>query len=197
MESRTAPGPASLRHHDAVLGCLRDAGFSIEMTAHAYSVLDSYIYGFVHQEINLPIDTPEQTKEVGDAIVQQLSADEFPHLIEVATQHVLRPGYDYSDEVEFGLDLILDGLERSLREQPVGIGGPRDVTASVGGHHARRPRGRCERRHAAGGRRDVRDEVGGRGTGREGASADVTSCGVVEVPPWAKASYRPSRKGFT
>ncbi len=71
------------------------------------------------------------------------------------------------------------------------------VTASVGGHHARRPRGRCERRHAAGGRRDVRDGVGGRGTGREGASADVTSCGVVEVPPWAKASYRPSRKGFT
>jgi len=67
MESRTAPGPASLRHHDAVLGCLRDAGFSIEMTAHAYSVLDSYIYGFVHQEINLPIDTPEQTKEVGDS----------------------------------------------------------------------------------------------------------------------------------
>ena len=111
MESRTAPGPASLRHHDAVLGCLRHAGFSIEMTAHAYSVLDSYIYGFAHQEANLPLETPERTKEVADAILHQLPADEYPHLVEFATQHVLKPGYDYGAEFAFGLDLILDGLE--------------------------------------------------------------------------------------
>jgi hypothetical protein len=111
MESRTAPGPASLRHHDAVLGCLRHAGFSIEMTAHAYSVLDSYIYGFAHQEANLPLESPERTKEVADAILHQLPADEYPHLVEFATQHVLKPGYDYGAEFAFGLDLILDGLE--------------------------------------------------------------------------------------
>jgi len=111
MESRTAPGPASLRHHDAVLGCLRHAGFSIEMTAHAYSVLDSYIYGFAHQEANLPLETPERTKEVADAILHQLPADQYPHLVEFATQHVLKPGYDYGAEFAFGLDLILDGLE--------------------------------------------------------------------------------------
>jgi AcrR family transcriptional regulator len=117
MESRTAPGPATLRHHDAVIGSLRHAGFSIEMTAHAYSVLDSYIYGFAHQEINQPFDSAEETRELADAILHQLPADDYPHLIELATGHVLQPGYDYGNEFEFGLDLILDGLERSLREQ--------------------------------------------------------------------------------
>ena len=115
MGSRRAPGPATLRHHDAVLGCLRLAGFSIEMTAHAYSVLDSYIYGFALQEASLPFDTAETTKEIADAILQRLSPDEYPHLVELTTEHVLNPGYDYGDEFEYGLDLILNGLERSLQ----------------------------------------------------------------------------------
>jgi AcrR family transcriptional regulator len=114
MESRTAPDPATLRHHDAVIGCLRRAGFSIEMTAHAYSVLDSYIYGFAHQQMNLPFATEEESKKVAGAILHQLPADEYPHFIELTTEHVLQPGYDYGSEFEFGLDLILDGLERSL-----------------------------------------------------------------------------------
>jgi AcrR family transcriptional regulator len=114
MESRSAPGPATLRHHDAVIGCLRHAGFSIEMTAHAYSLLDSYIYGFTHQESTMAFDTPEGTQELADEILQQLPAGEYPHLIELATEHVLQPGYNYGDEFEFGLDLILAGLERSL-----------------------------------------------------------------------------------
>ena len=115
MGSRRAPGPATLRHHDAVLGCLRLAGFSIEMTAHAYSVLDSYIYGFALQEASLPFDSAETTKEIADAILQRLSPDEYPHLVELTTEHVLNPGYDYGDEFEYGLDLILNGLERSLQ----------------------------------------------------------------------------------
>lgn len=64
MESRSTPGPATLRHHDAVLGILRNAGFSIEMAAHAFSVLDSYIYGFALQETNLPFDTSEELAAV-------------------------------------------------------------------------------------------------------------------------------------
>jgi AcrR family transcriptional regulator len=120
MESRAAPGPATLRHHDAVIGCLRRAGFSIEMTAHAYSVLDSYIYGFAHQQMNLPFATEAESKQVADAILLQLPADEYPHFIELTTEHVLQPGYDFGSEFEFGLDLILDGLERSLREQTTG-----------------------------------------------------------------------------
>ena len=72
MESRQTPGAATLRHHDAVIGCLRAAGFSIAMAAHAYSVLDSYIYGFALQEPSLPFDTPDETAKVAQAIMAQL-----------------------------------------------------------------------------------------------------------------------------
>ncbi len=114
MESRTSPGPATLRHHDAVIGCLRKAGFPVALAAHAYSALDSYIYGFALQEASLPFDTSEQTSELAQAMVAQFPADEYPHLAEFTFSHVLRPGYDYGSEYEFGLDLILDGLERAL-----------------------------------------------------------------------------------
>ena len=106
------PGPATLRHHDAVIGCLREGGFSIAMAAHAFSVLDSYIYGFALQQRNLPFRTPEEVEAVADSILRQFPTDAYPHLTELTVQHVLRPGYDYGDEFAFGLDLILDGLER-------------------------------------------------------------------------------------
>ena len=115
MESRRTPGPANIRHHDAVLGVLRNAGFPVELAAHAYSLLDSYIYGFALQEASLPFHTPEETAEVAQEIMSEFPADEYPHLAEIATEHVLQPGYDYGAEFEFGLDLILDGLERALR----------------------------------------------------------------------------------
>lgn len=114
MESRTSPGPASLRHHDAVLGCLRRAGFSVALTAHAYSALDSYIYGFALQERSLPFETPDETAQLAQSILSQAAADQYPHLAELTAEHVLRPGYDYADEFAFGLDLILDGLERAM-----------------------------------------------------------------------------------
>lgn len=113
MESCSPPGPATLRHHDAAIGSLREAGFSIEMAAHAFAVLDSYVYGFALQEANLPFDTAAETAERADAILAQVLADEYPHLSELTSFHVLRPGYHYGDEYEFGLDLILDGLERA------------------------------------------------------------------------------------
>jgi AcrR family transcriptional regulator len=113
MESRRTPGPATLQHHNAVLGCLRDAGFSIAMAAHAYSLLDSYIYGFALEQASLPFQTSEEAVEVADSIRRQFPVDAYPHLMEMAIQHVLQPGYDYADEFEFGLDLILDGLERA------------------------------------------------------------------------------------
>jgi AcrR family transcriptional regulator len=113
MESRRSPGPATLRHHDAVLGCLREAGFSVELTAHAYSLLDSYIYGFALQEASLPFGTPEETAQVTREIADQMPAGEYPYLAEMATAHVLQPGYQYGSEFEVGLDLILDALERT------------------------------------------------------------------------------------
>ena len=112
MESRSNPGPATLRHHDAVIGCLRHAGFSVALTAHAFSAIDSYLYGFAMQELNLPFHTVEETAAMAEAFLGQFPADQFPHLAELTTQHVMQPGYDYGDEFAFGLDLILDGVER-------------------------------------------------------------------------------------
>jgi AcrR family transcriptional regulator len=113
MESRLTPGPATLRHHDAVIGCLRNAGFTIELAAHAFSAIDSYLYGFAMQELNLPFTTPEETAAMAATFLDHFPAEEYPHLAELTTQHVLRPGYDYGSEFGFGLDLILDGLERA------------------------------------------------------------------------------------
>jgi AcrR family transcriptional regulator len=113
MESRASPGPATLRHHDAVIGSFRAAGFSVEMAAHAFSVLDSYVYGFALQEASLPFEAGEGTAELAEAILQQMPPDEYPHLTELTVEHVLRPGYDYGAEYGFGLDLILDALERA------------------------------------------------------------------------------------
>jgi AcrR family transcriptional regulator len=113
MESRLNPGPATLRHHDAVIGCLRAAGFTVQLTAHAFSAIDSYLYGFAMQELNLPFSTPEETARMAVTFLEQFPAQEFPHLAELTVEHVLQPGYDYGDEFEFGLELILDGLERA------------------------------------------------------------------------------------
>ncbi len=112
MESRTTPGAATLRHHDSVVGKLRGAGFSIENAAHAYSVMDSYIYGFALQQASLPPGASGQEPPAATDFMSRYRAGDYPHLTEMITQHAMKPGYDYSKEFEFGLDLILDGLER-------------------------------------------------------------------------------------
>jgi AcrR family transcriptional regulator len=113
MESRRSPGPATLRHHDAVLGTLRAAGFSRAMTAHAYALIDSYVYGFALQEASLPFEGPEGVGEVAGPIMELMAGGDYPHMVEMATSYYMRPGYDFADEFDFGLDLILDGLERA------------------------------------------------------------------------------------
>ena len=113
LESRSSPGPATLRHHDGVIGTLRAAGFSVEMAAHAFALLDSYIYGFALQEASLPFDTAEETTELAAQIMGDFSPGQYPHLTELAVEHVLRPGYAFANEYQFGLDLILDGLDRA------------------------------------------------------------------------------------
>lgn len=113
VESRASPGPATLAHHDAVLGCLRHAGFSVELTAHAASLLDSYTYGFALQEASLPFTTHEETAGVTQQILEQFAPQQYPHLAEMAAQHILQGGYEYGGEFEIGLDLILGALERA------------------------------------------------------------------------------------
>jgi AcrR family transcriptional regulator len=117
MEGRTTHGTSNLRLHDAVLGCLRGAGFSIEMTIHAYSVQDAYIYGFALQERDM---TPETTEDFAASAQRQMQEyqavlADYPHLVEVVGGHVAKAGYDYETEFLFGLDLILDGLD-ALRQ---------------------------------------------------------------------------------
>jgi AcrR family transcriptional regulator len=112
LESRLRPGDTTLRHHDSVLGCLREANFSIEMAIHAYSVLDSYIYGFALQEQALPFDSPETIGEVAGVMLNRFPTNEYPYLKETIVERFNQTGWEYADEFEFGLDLILDGLKK-------------------------------------------------------------------------------------
>ncbi|MBD8870336.1 TetR/AcrR family transcriptional regulator [Nocardioides donggukensis] len=112
MDSRSTPGPATLRHHDAVLGCLRSGGFSVPMAAHAFAVLDAHLYGFMVQEVSMPMHGPEETAALAELILAGLPEDSYPHLRELTEEHVLQPGYDFGAEFDYGLDLVLEGLER-------------------------------------------------------------------------------------
>jgi AcrR family transcriptional regulator len=116
MESRRRPGPETLRHHNAVIGCLRQAGFSIPLAAHAYSLLDSFIYGFALNEQSLPFESPEQVSELGSDMLRGFPSDAYPYLAEFIVGHAMRPGYDYANEFDFGLELILDALDNLLAE---------------------------------------------------------------------------------
>ena len=112
LDSRTSPGPANLRHHEAVTACLRRAGFSVFTATHANWLLDSYVYGFALQEATLPFDTAGQFADAAEQVyLPQLPPDEFPFLNESAAA-LAAAGYDPADEFDFGLDLILDALEQ-------------------------------------------------------------------------------------
>ena len=113
MESRRSPGPANLRHHDAVIGRLRAAGFTVEMAAHAYALLDAYIYGFAVTKLNLPFDSSD-AGAVAESMLEPFPVNEYPNLAEFVSEHVRKPGYDYGDEFDYGLDIILDGLDRAV-----------------------------------------------------------------------------------
>ena len=111
MESRTSPGPAHLRHREAVTACLRRAGFSVLMATHANWLLDVYVYGFALQEASLPFDTAGEFADMAeDVFLPQLPPDEFPYLNESAAE-LVAVGYDPAEEFTFGLDLVLAALE--------------------------------------------------------------------------------------
>jgi AcrR family transcriptional regulator len=114
MESRQNPGPANLRHHDAVIGNLRAAGFDMAMVAHAYSLVDAYVYGFALTKMNLPFEGGAEVAAVATTMLAPFAADEYPNLVAFITEHALLPGYDFAAEFEYGLDVLLDGIERTL-----------------------------------------------------------------------------------
>ncbi len=107
MHSRTSPGPATMRHFDEVLGCLRAAGFSVDMTGHAYTVITSYVYGFV-----LAFNQPHTAQ--AQLILERVHPGHYPYATEITAEYALRSGYDYIDEFEHGLQLILQSLGQGL-----------------------------------------------------------------------------------
>lgn len=113
METRMHPGPASAAHHNATMGCLREAGFPFREAVHAYNLLDAYTYGFALQEQTIPFETPEESGDMAASTVGE-RGDAYPYLAEVVVELGKR-GYDYTEEFEFGLDFIVDGLERYRR----------------------------------------------------------------------------------
>ena len=112
MESRLNPGPANLRHHDAVIGNLRAADFDMAIVAHAYSLMDGYIYGFALTKMNLPFDALDDISEMAQTMLEPFPEGEYPNLVAFITEHAMQPGYDFANEFEWGLDVVLDGIER-------------------------------------------------------------------------------------
>jgi AcrR family transcriptional regulator len=112
MEGRMQPGPASLSVHDATLGILREAGFPFRAAVHANSVLDAYVYGFALQERDLPAQADGATAEVMRQQARHVpEVRDYPYLVE-AMGEFADAGYDYDAEFTYGLELILDGIER-------------------------------------------------------------------------------------
>jgi AcrR family transcriptional regulator len=114
MASRTTPGPATLRLLEAGVGSFRRAGFSVEAAAHAISTVDSYVHGFVLQEVNLPFQDESELAAMTGAIMDQFPRTDFPYLFELTTEHVLQPGYDYGNEFDVGLEVVIDGIDVRL-----------------------------------------------------------------------------------
>ena len=110
MESQVRPGPANLRTHEDTITVLLDAGCSAVMATHAYNLVDSYVLGFALQEVNMQFSNAEELSEV----VAQVPADAYPNLARVGSE-LLASGFDYADEFEFGLDLILGAIEPVLQ----------------------------------------------------------------------------------
>lgn len=110
---RAKPGPGRLRYGDSLLGCFRNAGFSKELTFHAYHIVESYVQGFTALVLNYRSVDAAQLGDVVARFVRGDFAADFPHFTEHALQHLEpEPGQDGVNAFELGLDLILDGLER-------------------------------------------------------------------------------------
>lgn len=110
MASRTSPGPATLALLESGIRSFREGGFSVPSAAHAISTVDSFVHGFVLQEVNLPFRGEEELAAMTSAIMEAFPASTYPYLFELTVEHVLQPGYEYGDGFEPGLTLVLDAV---------------------------------------------------------------------------------------
>jgi AcrR family transcriptional regulator len=113
MDSREHSGPAQLAYADRVLGTLLSAGFSPRAAANAFLILDTYIYGFQRQQASLSLPEGVETFDVAEELLAELTPDAYPSLLRIAADFAVNP-HDEEAVFDFGLDLILDGLERTL-----------------------------------------------------------------------------------
>jgi AcrR family transcriptional regulator len=116
MASRTTPGPATLGLLEAGIAALRQGGFSVMLAAHAISAVDSYVHGFVLQEVNLPFRDESELAAMTGAIMEQFPASDYPYLFQLTIEHVLQPGYAYGNEFASGFEIVLNGVAASLSQ---------------------------------------------------------------------------------
>ena len=132
LQSRLTPGSATLRHHNAFIATLRAAGFSVVLTAHAFALIDSYVFGFALSENALPIHGPDSVADTAASMMEQFfDAEAYPSLLEFTMEHVMRPDYDFGKEFEYGLTVILDGLAGSLPDNGSGPPGLASIDSST------------------------------------------------------------------
>ena len=117
MESRTTPGPLCLRHHDAAIGHLRRGGLSNELVAHAFAILDAFVYGFSIQAAALPGRARDELVKVATEFDNRDIIPDFPHLAGFVTDRVLQRGHGFEVSFEFGLDILIAGIERTAQRR--------------------------------------------------------------------------------
>ena len=115
IESRPNPGPALLTHHDRLLGVLMTDGFSATLATHAFAAIDAYVYGFALTETSLPFE-PDDGAEEAFAIKVAAPAELYPNIALSRAELFGDGGYAFADEFDYGLELLLESLERRVAD---------------------------------------------------------------------------------
>lgn len=118
LDSRKTPGLQTLLHHDQVLGVLLKSGFSYELAARTYALLDSYVYGFVLQERTLAVSSSEELNTQAEAVFAKAKPGQLQNVMAMAQNYYFQPGYNFSNEFELGLELILNSVRVARLAQP-------------------------------------------------------------------------------
>jgi AcrR family transcriptional regulator len=112
MESGVDPTATTMRDREYIARCLRTAGFSLEATVHATTLLDIYVYGAAQQYVALSFSSAQGAAKISKSVSEKFSDRDYPYFSEVLRKHILTGKYNPLDEFYFGLEVILDGIKR-------------------------------------------------------------------------------------
>jgi hypothetical protein len=118
VDTRPTAGPGRLASFDAAIGCLRRAGFPHALIVHALSTLDAYVHGFAAHRLHIAQAEVPDDVAMAEELARWLPAERYPALSALVQEHVLVEGYDVDEAFDFGLDIVLDGLERRRSRTP-------------------------------------------------------------------------------